>query len=107
MTIEASAPAPQDLMAWNKELMDIQKEQHEGRWNAPETQDPEALARHAEHVRSRVRRGIELTALLRRSNTGPAKPEGARAKAASGTGKSKKKSFSAEELQAIEDDLLS
>ena len=105
MTVEPSPTTPQDLMAWNKELMDIQKEQHEGKWNAPEIQDPQALAAHAEYVRNRVRRGIELTALLRRSNTGPAKPDGARAKAASGKGKKPK--YTAAELQAIEDDLLS
>lgn len=94
---EQAPPSEADVAAWMNELRQIQLEQHEGKWNfTGDEKDAEAMANHAEYVRSRVRRGIELTALLRRSNTGPAKPGGKRAG----------RKAPPIDLQAVEDELL-
>ena len=47
--------------------------------------DLKAKAEHEEKTRQRIRRGIELSQILRRQNTGPAKPKaaGGRAKRSS------------------------
>ena len=102
MSVEAAPPTEGDIMSWNKELMDIQREQHMGTWDFKGNEnDEKAKEAHDVYVLSRVRRGIELTALLRRSNTGPAKATGTRAS------KARKGTKSQDELKAIEDELLS
>jgi hypothetical protein len=102
MSIEAqTSPAEgEDFTALNAQLIELQKEQHAGQWDYKgDPNDESAKQAHEEYIRNRVRLGIELTARLRRSNTGPAKATGKRGTA--------KKGKSAEELQAIEDELLS
>jgi hypothetical protein len=49
---------------------EIMREQASGAWDRKGV-DPE-------WVRTRIKRGIEVTALLRRTNTGPAKPKSSR-----------------------------
>lgn len=44
-----------------------------------EPNDAQAKATHDEAVRKKIARGIELSAILRRQNTGPAKPKAAKA----------------------------
>ncbi len=103
MSIEAhTSPAEgEDFTALNAQLIELQKEQHAGQWDYKgDPSDEAAKQAHEEYIRNRVRLGIELTARLRRSNTGPAKATGKR-------GAAGKKGKSAEELQAIEDELLS
>lgn len=90
-------PAPEDIIALQQEHQDIIKEQASGAWDPPEGADPAALAAHAEKVQSRIRRAIEVIAILRRTNTGPAKAGGSRAK----RGKAQV------DIAAIKEDLLS
>ena len=73
MTSLTDAPAESDELSFQKnlsELDSLRKEQQDGLW--------EKIS--AEDVQAKVKRCIELTALLRRSNTGPAKASGARGK---------------------------
>lgn len=69
------------------EQVKIMAEQAEGLWDKWEAESPEGEAR----VAARIRTGIAITAILRRTNTGPAK-----------AGKGRKKV----DLQAIEAELL-
>jgi len=61
------------------ELDDLLKEQASGRWDKPLEGETNEI--HEAWVQGRVRRTIELTSILRRTNTGPAKAKGARGKA--------------------------
>jgi hypothetical protein len=89
-SIEPQSPTQGDS-EWLKlksELDEILKEQAGGKW---ENADPT-------WVQSRVKRTIELTSILRRTNTGPAKPKSARAKGKRGP---------SVDLASIKADLLS
>lgn len=84
-------PSPaEDFLKLKAELDDILKEQAGGRWDEAEKEGK------ADWVQLRVRRCIELTSILRRTNTGPAK--------AGGRGKTKKPKM---DLESIKNDLLS
>lgn len=76
LTAAEAEPDPAVLRA---EFNEIMRESDSGRFNYQgDPNDKEAMAKHAEWVRSRVKRGIELSTILRRQNTGPAraKPAG-------------------------------
>jgi hypothetical protein len=67
--VQTSEP---DLVQLKAELDSIQIQQAKGGW---ERQPGEAQSAWEDRVAAIVRRGIEITALLRRANTGPAKPK--------------------------------
>jgi len=67
--VQTSEP---DLVQLKAELDSIQIQQAKGGW---EKQPGETQAQWEDRVAAIVRRGIEITALLRRANTGPAKPK--------------------------------
>jgi hypothetical protein len=78
MTLPSIEPTPisegtHEWLQLKAELVEITKEQASGAWDKAEAEG------RAEWVQSRVKRAIELTSILRRTNTGPAKPKGARA----------------------------
>lgn len=62
-----------ELTALQREIL---TEQTSGAW---EPRDGESQADADERITSRIRRGIEIVALLRRTHTGPAKPKTAKA----------------------------
>ena len=78
-----------------RELEELKAEQQRGTWgpkddrlewfkaNLPEGFQPseDGLSKFDFWVSSRIKRGIELTAILRRTNTGPARPKGRSKKA--------------------------
>lgn len=69
------ATAQEDLLKLEQELRDIRKEQLSGAW-ATEGKEGDALSTLELHIQSRIKRAIEITAILRRTNTGPAKAKG-------------------------------
>lgn len=78
----SNVPAePVDFVQAEAELRTLTKEQLEGKWDykGPE-QDAQARRAHDEGILPKIKRCIELTAILRRTNTGPAKATGARGK---------------------------
>lgn len=67
MTLEAPAETPElELARLRKEQQEIMVEQASGAWDQPDVKP--------EWLQARVRRGIEIASILRRTNTGPAKP---------------------------------
>ena len=78
-----------ELTALQREIM---SEQASGKW---ELQEGETEAQHAARVPPRIRRGITIVALLRKTHTGPAKPK-AGAKAPRG----RKSKVNVEEISA-------
>lgn len=66
----AAADPQLDYAKLKAEQDEIMREQASGAW------DKEGV--DLDWVRSRIKRGIEVTALLRRTNTGPAKPKSKR-----------------------------
>lgn len=82
MTSEADSTAEDLSFQQNlTELDKLRKEQQDGEWEykgSPD--DKKALEAHSEALQLKARRCIELTRLLRRANTGPAKASGARGK---------------------------
>lgn len=85
------SPDPLEL---ERELKEIRKEQLSGAWST-EGKEGEALLKLEAHIQTRIKRAIEITAILRRTNTGPAKAKTSRAKKA------------AIDLDALNNDLLS
>jgi|SRR5690349_11324161 len=81
-TSNATIPAPEmDFVQAEIELRALTKEQLEGKWDykgPPE--DAQARRTFDEGILPKIKRCIELTAILRRTNTGPAKSTGARGK---------------------------
>lgn len=74
-----AAPSDPDPALLHKEFNEITVEQNSGAWDYKgDPNDKAAIEKHEEYVRSRVKRGIELVAILRRSNTGPAKAKPAK-----------------------------
>ena len=90
-TEQTPAEPEVDFLTLNAELKALPAEQLEGKW---EKQPEEAEDAWATRQQLKVRRCIEITQILRRTNTGPAKP-------AKGRGKKQVN------LQAITDELLS
>lgn len=72
-TVEVSSVSPEEFLKLDNELKQLQRDQAAGLLDKPqggETQEQFEL-----RCSARVRRGIEITSILRRTNTGPAAPK--------------------------------
>lgn len=74
MTLEPSLDPDLEVAKLRKEQSEIMAEQASGKWDEPNV-DPTWL-------QARVRRGIEIASILRRTNTGPSKPKASKKKPA-------------------------
>jgi hypothetical protein len=77
-TTEVAGVSPEEYIALDNELKQNMRDQASGKW---EKQANETQEQCDARVQKIVRRCVELTSILRRSNTGPAAPKkrGARA----------------------------
>jgi len=72
MSSEVAAVSPEEFLALQNELNQLMKDQAAGLFEKqPSETDEQWKARSA----ARVKRGIEITLILRRTNTGPAAPK--------------------------------
>lgn len=69
---------PADTTALVAELEALKREQLEGKWELAAKAEAQTLEDFDTWVCLQIRRCIELTQILRRTNTGPAKPGGKR-----------------------------
>lgn len=66
------SPPESDFPMLIAELEALKKEQMEGKWKPEAKLEAQTPDDFEVWVSSRIRRGVELTTILRRSNTGPA-----------------------------------
>jgi len=91
-------PIEVDFVQAEAELRLLTREQLEGKWDYKgPSEDAQAKRAFDEGILPKIKRCIELTAILRRTNTGPAKATGARGK---------RKAKAAPDLERIKASLL-
>lgn len=73
MTENVAAVSPEEYQLLNSELNQLMKDQAAGLLKQQPNETEDAWKTR---TAARMKRGIELTAILRRSNTGPAAPKG-------------------------------
>ena len=72
MSSEVAAVSPEEFLALQNELNQLMKDQAAGLLNLQPNESEDAWK---ERTAKRVKRGIEITSILRRTNTGPAAPK--------------------------------
>ena len=77
-TVEVSSVSPEEFLKLEEELKQLQRDQAAGLLDKP--QGSETKEQFELRVNARCRRGIEITSILRRTNTGPAAPKGRKKK---------------------------
>jgi len=77
MSSEVAAVSPEEFLALQNELNQLMKDQAAG---LLEKQPSESEEQWKLRTAARVKRGIEITSILRRSNTGPAAPKARKAR---------------------------
>ena len=86
-------PSDEDVILLTRERDNLRNEQLSGKWDEPSAGVSQEA--HDKFVQTQLRRAIEINSILRRTNTGPAKPGSKRA--------SRKKPI---DIEAIRADLL-
>lgn len=70
-TVEAISVSPEEFLKLDEELKLLQRDQAAGKLEQQPNEGEEAWK---DRTAKRMKRGIEITSILRRTNTGPAAP---------------------------------